>query len=116
MSTSADLYATKFGNIPRLTHGNYLALSNAIKFVLIGCKAWRIVKGEEEEPEVGNTVRSREIDEKYLTRADKALSTIYGSVSPALQGSIAGFATPRESGQPCKLAWTLFKVKLDPHT
>ena len=97
MSTStADNLVTKTGIIPRLTHNNYPAWTNAIKFALIGTKGWRIVNGDEEEPEVGITQRSRDAHENYQDRADKALSLIYGSVSQAIQASIAGFTNPRD--------------------
>ena len=70
MSTSVD-YVTKFGSIPRLTHGSYLVWSNAIKFALMVLQGWRIVNGEEVESEIGVTQRSREAHESYQSKADK---------------------------------------------
>ena len=94
-ATSTDYLTTKTGIIPRLTHSNYPAWNNAMKFALIGIKGWRIANGEEEEPEVGLTQRSRDAHENFQDRADKALSLIYGSVTQALQSSIAGFTPAR---------------------
>lgn len=96
LNTMIDNLVMKIGIIPCLTHNNYTAWTNAIKFALIGTKGWRIVNGDEEEPEVGITQRSRDVYKNYQDRADKALSLIYGSVTHAIQASIVGISNPRD--------------------
>ena len=48
MPNSNDYLVTKSGIIPRLTHSNFAAWSNAIKYILIGNDTWNIVDGTEE--------------------------------------------------------------------
>jgi hypothetical protein len=72
-----------------------------MKYALIGIEAWNIVNGTEPEPDVpagaaaGATQRNRESLERYHKRSNKAVSLIYGSVTPAIQSYINGLTDPR---------------------
>ena len=70
---SIDYLITKSGTVPRLTHSNYPAWTNAIKYVLIGTDTWNIVTGDEEEPDGDNY--------EFRKRTNKAVSLLYGSVT-----------------------------------
>ncbi|RPB20955.1 hypothetical protein L211DRAFT_851844 [Terfezia boudieri ATCC MYA-4762] len=103
-------YVTKVGTVPRLTHGNLAAWSNAIKNILIGMDCWNIVLGTEKPPEVSKD----DEEKKYTKRANKAVSDIYGSISPAIQVYVSGLTdaiemwTTQDDG-------TLYKMNPDPH-
>jgi len=63
-----------------LTHTNFAVWSNSIKYVLIGTNTWDIVTGVEDVPQ-GGDVEYRE----YYKRSNKAVSILYGSITPAIQ-------------------------------
>ena len=69
-----------------------------MKYALIGVEAWTIVNGTELEPDVpaGAAQRNRETFERYQKRSNKAVSLIYGSVTPAIQSYINGLTDPRK--------------------
>jgi len=89
--TPSDYFVTKAGSIPRLTHTNFAVWSNAIKYALIGTNTWDIVTGVEDVPQDGN-VEYKE----YYKRSNKAISILYGSITPSIQAYVAGVVDPAE--------------------
>jgi len=97
---AADYFVTKTGSVPRLTHTNFAAWSNAIKYVLIGTDCWTIVNGEEVAP--------LDVDhyKEFSKRANRAVSLIYGSITPALQAYVGGITD-------AALMWTKLCATMD---
>ena len=91
---SFDYYVTKAGTILRLTQSNFGIWSNAVKYVLIGSDAWNIVDRSEEAPEVNGSQRTRDEYRKYVKRSNKAVSILYGSITPAVQSYVRGIVDP----------------------
>ena len=87
---SLDYYVTKAGTIPRLTNSKFTIWSNAVKYALIGSDAWNIVDGSEEAPDVNGFQRTRDKHRKYVKRSNKAVSILYGSITPAVQSYVRG--------------------------
>ena len=95
---TSDYMVTKSGTIPRLTHNNFAIWFNTIKYVLIGTDAWNIIIGREAEPNIPAVrvnVWHRNEYKDYTKRANKAVSLIYGSVTPLVQAYITGIPDPR---------------------
>ena len=93
---SLDYYLTKAGTIPTLTHSNFAIWSNAVKYALIGSDAWNIVDGSEEAPEMNGSQRTKDEYRKYVKRSNKAVSILYGSITPAVQSYVRGIVDPAQ--------------------
>ena len=109
-STDNDYIITKIGaKIPRLNHSNYPAWANAMRYALIGAGAWGIVNGTEYEPDVpsgGAKLRDCNKFKDYNKRFNKAVSFIYGAVTPEIQGYISSITDPEEM-------WTTLQEIMD---
>jgi len=107
MQTPSDYFVTKARSIPRLIHTNFAVWSNAIKYVLIGTNTWDIVTGVGDVPQDGD-VEYKE----YYKRSNKAVSILYGSITPAIQAYVAGVVDPAEMCQLFAKRWTSYKTSL----
>ena len=95
IAPSDDYVFTKTAKTPRLTHNNYPIWAKAMRFALIGMEAWGIVNGTAEEPDVPGdnaTLRERNEYKDYTKRHSKAVSLIYGAITPAIQAYITAEA------------------------
>jgi len=93
MSSYRSFLSKWAGSVPRLTHSNFAAWSNAIKYVLIGTNTWDIVTGVEGAPQDGG-----EEYREYYKRSNQTVSILYGSITPAIQAYVAGVVDPAEMG------------------
>jgi hypothetical protein len=103
MSTKPDTFKHPKASFDRLTDINYTSWRIDMRRVLRSIGAWRIIMGEETEPDED---AAADVKQKYIERTEDAAACIYDACTKAIKRYIEKTDDPKEM-------WDTLKEKLD---
>jgi hypothetical protein len=107
MTSSVDMYTSKYGSLKKLNELNYVKWQSDLKIVLRSMRAYKIVTGEEVEPPAANNNAARLALESFQTRQALAATAIQFSCGDSVQHHIEGMEDdPKEM-------WDTLKARLN---